>query len=45
MPIAEAGLYAVAQAAGAMAGVALANLMFQLPAWHASTHSRSGFGL
>ena len=45
MSIAEAGLYAVAQATGAMAGVALANLMFQLPAWHASTHSRSGFGL
>lgn len=28
---------------GALAGVALANIMFDLPAWQASTHERTGF--
>lgn len=43
MPIVEACVYVVAQVAGALAGVALANVMFGLPAWQASTHVRSGF--
>ncbi len=43
MPVVEAGVYVVAQVAGALAGVALANLMFGLPAWQASTHVRTGF--
>ncbi len=38
----EGLLYIVAQVAGAVAGVALANLMFGLPAWHASTNVREG---
>jgi len=41
----EAGGYVVVQLAGAVAGVALANLMFGLPAWQASTHERSGAGI
>lgn len=43
MPIAEAGMYVLAQVAGALVGVALANVMFGLPAWQASTHTRTGF--
>ncbi len=43
MRVAEGALYLVAQVAGALAGVALANLMFDLPAWQASTHVRTGF--
>ncbi|MFZ4509969.1 MAG: aquaporin [Candidatus Nanopelagicales bacterium] len=38
----EGLLYIVAQVAGAVAGVALANLMFALPAWHTSTNVREG---
>ena len=38
----EGLLYIIAQVAGAVAGVALANLMFELPAWHASTNVREG---
>lgn len=38
----EGLLYIVAQVAGAVAGVALANLMFGLPAWHTSTNVREG---
>lgn len=45
MPPVEAGLYAVAQVVGGMAGVALANLMYELPPWHASSHGRSGAGV
>lgn len=45
IPAREAGTYVVAQVAGAGAGVALANLMFDLPAWQASTHERTGFPL
>jgi len=41
----EAGGYVVAQVAGALAGVALANVMFGLPAWEASTHHRGGTGV
>lgn len=41
----EAGLYVGAQLTGALAGVALADLMFDLPAWHASTHDRVGLGV
>ena len=43
MPVIEAGVYMVAQITGALAGVALANLMFDLPAWEASTHVRKGW--
>mgnify|MGYP000846090641 FL=1 len=39
----EAGLYVAAQVSGALGGVALANVMFDLPAWQASTHERTGF--
>lgn len=42
MPIGEGLAYIVAQVAGALGGVALANLMFGLPAWEPSTHERSG---
>jgi arsenate reductase len=38
----EALAYVGAQVAGALAGVALANLMFDLPAWQASTNERTG---
>ncbi|HEY7858974.1 MAG TPA: MIP/aquaporin family protein [Candidatus Nanopelagicales bacterium] len=41
----EASLYVAAQFAGGLAGVAVANLMFGLPAWQASTHHRAGSGL
>jgi glycerol uptake facilitator-like aquaporin len=34
-----------AQLLGAALGAALANLMFDLPAWHASQHQRTGSGL
>lgn len=37
--------YAVAQVVGAVAGTALANLMFGLPALHLSHHQRTGSGL
>ena len=43
MPVGEAALYVVAQVAGALGGVALANLMFDLPAWQASTNERTGW--
>lgn len=43
MPVGEAALYVVAQVTGALGGVALANLMFDLPAWHAWTNERSGW--
>lgn len=37
---AEGATYMVAQVAGALLGVALANVMFELPAWQASTNDR-----
>lgn len=45
MRAAEAGGYIVVQVLGAVAGATLANLMFSLPAWSASTHTRSSAGL
>jgi len=45
MPAREAGAYVASQCLGALAGTAVANLMFELPAWHASHHERSGVGL
>ena len=36
----EAGLYLAAQVVGALAGTAVANVMYRLPPWHASTHAR-----
>lgn len=42
MPLVEGLLYVVAQVLGALAGVALANIMFDLPVFEASTHVRSG---
>lgn len=41
----EAGGYVVVQIAGGLAGVALANVMFSLPAWTPSTNERSGGGI
>jgi len=41
----EAGGYLVAQLIGALAGAGLANLMFGLPIWAASTDHRSGWGV
>ncbi len=41
----EAGGYLVAQLIGALAGAGLANVMFGLPIWAASTHHRSGWGV
>jgi len=38
---AEAVRYVVAQIIGGLAGTALGNLMFELPAWHASGHVRA----
>lgn len=43
--VAESGGYIVAQIGGALAGVALANLMFAEPGWQLSTHHRSGAAL
>jgi len=40
----DAGPYVVAQIVGAFAGVALAHLMFDAPAFAASRHARSGLG-
>ena len=37
--------YVAAQVTGGLAGVALANLMFALPAWQPSTHVRTGAGV
>ncbi len=37
-------LYAVLQIAGAIAGVWIAHLMFELPVWQFSTHVRTGSG-
>jgi glycerol uptake facilitator-like aquaporin len=45
LPPLEAAAYVAAQLAGGMLGVAVANLMYSLPAWHASTRERSGAGL
>jgi glycerol uptake facilitator-like aquaporin len=42
---AEGGRYVAAQLLGAVAGVALADLMFGLPAWQPSTHERTGAGV
>lgn len=42
MPWREAGLYVVAQLAGALAGVMIAHLMFGLPLLSASRHARTG---
>jgi glycerol uptake facilitator-like aquaporin len=44
LPWREVPAYLVAQLAGAFSGVAIANLMFDKPAFFASTHERSGFG-
>lgn len=45
IPPLEAGGYVMAQIAGGLAGVALANVMFSLPAWEPSTNGRSGGGI
>lgn len=42
---AEAGGYVVAQLLGGLAGAAVANLMFGLPAWEASAHVRASGGV
>jgi glycerol uptake facilitator-like aquaporin len=38
----DAVAYSCAQIAGCCAGAILANVMFELPAWHASAHVRTG---
>jgi glycerol uptake facilitator-like aquaporin len=40
----DAGSYIVAQIAGAMIGVWVTHLMFELPVWQVSLHARSGAG-
>jgi glycerol uptake facilitator-like aquaporin len=45
MPAKEAAYYVGAQLVGATLGVALANLMFGLPAWELSNTPRSGAGV
>jgi glycerol uptake facilitator-like aquaporin len=42
LPWSNAGLYIMAQIAGAIAGVWAAHLMFELPVWQLSTTARSG---
>ncbi len=44
LPWAMAGLYIIAQIAGAIAGVWCAHLMFELPVWQFSLTARSGGG-
>ena len=41
----EAGAYVIVQVVGAVVGVAVADLMFNLPAWQTSTHVRTGGGV
>jgi len=43
MSAVEAGLYVASQVSGALVGVAMANLMFDLAPWTPSTHERTGF--
>ena len=45
MPIGEGLGYVAAQVLGALGGVALANVMFGLPAWQPATHVRTGWGV
>ncbi|HTY73880.1 MAG TPA: MIP/aquaporin family protein [Actinomycetes bacterium] len=45
MAAGEAAGYVGAQIVGGLAGVAVANLMFGLPAWTQSTHRRDGHGV
>ncbi|MFZ1671355.1 MAG: MIP/aquaporin family protein [Candidatus Nanopelagicales bacterium] len=45
IPPGEAAGYVIVQIAGAIAGATLANVMFSLPAWSASTHTRTSTGL
>lgn len=45
MKPAEGAGYVGAQVAGALGGVALANVMFGLPGWEPSTNVRSGWGI
>lgn len=42
--VGESACYVLAQCVGAMLGVALANIMFELPAWQAAERSRVSFG-
>lgn len=45
MAVSEAIGYIAVQCVGALCGVALANVMFGLPAWQLSTHERTGSGV
>ena len=45
LPPGEAGAYVAAQLVGGLAGTGVANLMFDLPAYQASRHTRSGAGV
>lgn len=44
IPWAMAGTYLLAQVCGAIVGVFVAHLMFELPVWQLSTHVRTGAG-
>jgi glycerol uptake facilitator-like aquaporin len=44
LPARDAAFYLPAQLSGALAGVAVADLMFELPAYSISQHARHGFG-
>lgn len=45
IPVREAAAFAAAQIVGALVGVAIADVMFGLDAFTASTHARTGVGL
>jgi len=45
MRVSEAGIYMIVQILGAVAGVVIANIMFELPVVDFSTNDRSGYGL
>jgi glycerol uptake facilitator-like aquaporin len=45
MAVSEAGIYMIVQILGAVAGVVIANIMFELPVVDFSTNDRSGYGL
>jgi glycerol uptake facilitator-like aquaporin len=43
LTLADVGAYSLVQVIGCCSGALLANIMFELPAWQASTHIRTGF--
>lgn len=45
IPFSDAGLYLIAQIAGAILGVGIAHAMFDLPLWQVSAKARTGYAL